>query len=76
MRTAPGHLGRGVGRALLSHIVSIAQDRSYRRLSLETGSGDAFAAAVQLYERAGFQPCEPFADYVDNEFSRFYTLVL
>jgi putative acetyltransferase len=76
MRTAPDHLGRGVGRALLAHIVSTAEQRSYRRLSLETGTGDAFAAAIHLYESVGFRRGGPFADYVDNEFSQFFTLDL
>lgn len=74
MRTAPDHLGRGVGRTLLTHIVSVAQQRSYQRLSLETGTGDAFAAAIHLYESFGFRRCEAFDDYVDNEFSQFFTL--
>jgi putative acetyltransferase len=76
MRTAPDHLGRGVGRALLTHIASTARQRSYLRLSLETGTGDAFAAAIHLYESFGFRRCGPFADYVDNEFSQFFTLEL
>jgi putative acetyltransferase len=76
MRTAPDYLGRGVGRALLSHIVSTAEQRAYRRLSLETGTGDAFAVAIRLYERAGFRRCGPFGDYVDNDFSQFFTLEL
>jgi putative acetyltransferase len=76
MRTAPDHLGRGVGRAILEHITATAQQRSYRRLSLETGTGDSFAAAVHLYESSGFQRCDPFGSYEDNDFSRFFTLSL
>lgn len=76
MRTAPTHLGRGVGRAMLAHLASTARTRGYRRLSLETGTGDAFAAAIRLYESFGFRRCAAFADYVDNEFSQFFTLEL
>lgn len=76
MRTADEHLGKGVGRTMLDHIVSTAVGRGYRRLSLETGSTPAFAAAIHLYETAGFSTCEPFAGYPDNEFSRFFTLEL
>jgi putative acetyltransferase len=73
MRTAPGALGRGVGRAILHHIVAEARSRGYRRLSLETGSTDPFAAALKLYESEGFIPCGPFGDYQDTPFTRFFT---
>lgn len=76
MRTAESHLGRGVGRAMLEHIVTTARLRGYRRLSLETGSGPAFDAARRLYERYGFEATGPFADYGPDPFSRFYTLRL
>lgn len=76
MRTAPEHLGEGVGRAILGHIVETARARGYRQLSLETGTGESFDAAIKLYESAGFERCGPFADYVDNAFSQFFTLAL
>ncbi len=76
MRTAEAHLGKRVGSEMLSHIVEIAKQCGYLRLSLETGSTDAFAAAIRLYERFGFVPCEPFGDYTPDPFSRFFTLVL
>lgn len=76
MRTATDSLGRGVGRAILEQITATARQRSYRRLSLETGTGDSFAAAVHLYESVGFQRCGPFGGYKDNGFSRFFALSL
>jgi len=76
MRTAPDHLGRGVGRLLLQHIVEQASERGYERLSLETGAGEPFGAAVHLYEKFGFERCGPFAGYEANEFSQFFTLAL
>ena len=76
MRTAPEHLGHGVGRAVLDHVIVVARERGYERLSLETGTAASFAAAIHLYEQLGFQACGPFADYVDNGFSRFFTLPL
>src|SRR5215469_681056 len=45
MHTAAQHRGRGVAKALLAHIINVGRSRSYRRLSLETGSIDAFAPA-------------------------------
>lgn len=76
MRTATAHLRKGVAAHLLERIVKTARDRGYRRLSLETGSGEAFEAAHRLYERYGFVPTLPFAGYTDDPFSRFFTLIL
>ena len=76
MRTASGHLRKGVASALLEHILSEAGKRSYQRLSLETGSAPAFAPARKMYARFGFLPCEPFADYGPDPHSVFMTRTL
>ncbi len=76
MRTADAFLGRGVGTAILRHILSEARRMGLTRLSLETGSTPAFAAAHRLYVRHGFLPCGPFGSYRDDPFSRFFTLDL
>lgn len=76
MRTAEAHLGRKVGAAMLTHILEVARSRGYTRVSLETGSGEAFAAAHRLYANFGFQPCPPFGDYQPDPFSRCFTLEL
>lgn len=76
MRTAADHLRKGVAAAMLEHIIEEADRRGYRRLSLETGSGPGFDAALALYEKYGFSYCDPFANYTDNPFSRFMTMEL
>jgi len=73
MRTASAHLRKGVAAALMVHILEEARRRSYIRLSLETGSIDAFAPARSLYTRFGFKFCSRFADYVEDRFSVFMT---
>ena len=73
MRTVPEALGRGIGRAMLHHIVEEARSRGYARLSLETGTTEPFAAALHLYRSEGFEPWGPFADYRDIPFSSFLT---
>jgi putative acetyltransferase len=73
MRTASRHLRKGVATGLLAHILEQARRRSYRRISLETGSSDAFAPARTLYARNGFRPCGPFGTYVEDPFSFFMT---
>ena len=76
MRTHADHLRKGVGAMMLTHIISEARERGYRRLSLETGSTEAFIPALALYEAHGFQICPPFADYVEDPFSRFMALAI
>ena len=73
MRTADNALGRGVGKRLLDHLVSIASSEEMTRLSLETGSTEQFAAANRLYEREGFRRCGPFGGYAYTPFTRFFT---
>jgi len=76
MRTAPAHLRKGVAATMLDHLIGEGRRRGYARLSLETGNNAPFAPARAMYERAGFVPCGPFADYSDESFSRYYTLAL
>ncbi len=76
MRTAPGHLRKGVATRLVQHIVQEATRRGYRRLSLETGAMAAFAPAHRLYAHLGFAPCGPFADYTEDPNSVFMTMTL
>ena len=76
MRTPHANRRRGAGRAMLSHILAVARQRGYVRVSLETGSHPAFGAAHSLYRSAGFRECGPFGDYELNPHSVFMTLAL
>jgi putative acetyltransferase len=70
MRTPQSLRRRGAGRAVL------ARRRGYQRLSLETGSMEAFRPALCLYESFGFKHCTAFADYKPDPYSVFMTLKL
>ncbi len=74
MRTTPVHLRKGVAAALLDHMIVVARDRGYRRLSLETGSGIAFNPALSLYRQRGFVDGGAFGDYVPTAFNQFLHL--
>jgi len=76
MRTSSRHLRKGVAKTLLHHIIGEARRRGYRRLSLETGSMEAFEPARALYACAGFLYCGPFAEYIEDPNSVFMTLGL
>jgi putative acetyltransferase len=76
MRTTATARGRGVASALLAHLIDEGRRSGYRCLLLETGSQDFFAAARRLYERAGFAPVPPFADYTEDPNSVYLRLDL
>tara|TARA_R110002072_G_scaffold215499_1_gene372611 strand:- start:549 stop:1004 length:456 start_codon:yes stop_codon:yes gene_type:complete len=76
MRTHLAHLRKGVAAALVEHIIAEARARNYYRLSLETGSGPAFDAALALYRRYGFVEGAAFGDYEKSDFNQFFHLVL
>jgi putative acetyltransferase len=76
MRTHPDYLGRGAGACILRAIIASASSRGLRRLSLETGSGDAFAAALALYQRYGFEEGEAYSTHRKTEFNHFLHLTL
>ena len=76
MRTDPRRLRRGVGAAILEHIIGVAEARGLRRLSLETGSGPAFEPALALYRKRGFVDGEAFGGYQRSAFNQFLHLAL
>lgn len=76
MRTRSSYLRRGVGQAVLDEIVRTARLRGYSHLYLETGTGDAFAAAHALYLRNGFVWNGPFGAYTATDFNVFMVKAL
>jgi putative acetyltransferase len=76
MHTSESARGEGVGRAMVGHLLAVAADRGYQRVSLETGTMDAFAPARSLYTAFGFEPCAPFGEYTDNPHSAYMTIDL
>jgi putative acetyltransferase len=76
MHTAESARRTGIGRAMLQHLLAVARQGGYARVSLETGSMEAFAPARALYASEGFQPCEPIPGYGPSVNSMFMTLDL
>jgi putative acetyltransferase len=74
MRTADGYQRRGLAARILKRILEEARRRRYARLSLETGTNEAFFPAVTLYQKYGFRECGPFGNYGPDPYSRFFTL--
>jgi putative acetyltransferase len=76
MHTVGAARRQGIGRRMLEHLIEVAREAGYRRLSLETGSMAEFAPARALYASAGFELCEPFGDYRASPNSTYMTLRL
>jgi len=76
MRTHPDYLRRGIGRQILETILAKARTSKMKQLSLETGSGEAFEAALKMYRAYGFENGEQFGDYEASEFNQFLHLDL
>ena len=76
MHTDRSNRRKGVGSAMLGHIVDRARQMGLSRLSLETGSWAYFDPARALYRRHGFAECPPFGNYVPDPNSVFMTLEL
>jgi putative acetyltransferase len=74
MHTRESERGRGVGRALVEHILAVARGAGYRRVSLETGTTEDFVAARALYASVGFEPCGAFGDYQPSPYNTFMSI--
>ena len=70
MRTRPDCVRRGIATRMLDALITLARQRKMVRLSLETGSGNAFAPALALYSKRGFVNGPAFADYRPTEFNQ------
>lgn len=73
MHTTEAARRRGIGREMVEHLLALARDRGFGRVSIETGSQAAFAPARALYASAGFEPCGPFGPYVASPNTAFMT---
>lgn len=76
MHTVQSVRRRGVGSAMLRHIIASARAGGMSRLSLETGSWHYFQPARTLYKSHGFVESPSFGDYVPDPNSVFMSLNL
>jgi putative acetyltransferase len=67
MHTLAKSRGSGVGKEMVAHIEDFAKTSGVKRISLETGTNEAFKPARELYKSLGYQSCEAFGDYVLSE---------
>ena len=67
MHTLAKYRGSGVGKAMVAHIEDFARSSGIERMSLETGTNEAFKPARELYKSLGYNSCDAFGDYVLSE---------
>ena len=67
MHTLAKSRGLGVGKAIVAHIEDFARSSGIERISLETGTSEAFKPARELYNSLGYESCDAFGDYVLSE---------
>ena len=72
----PDHVRRGVATLLLDPIIAEVRMAGMTRLSLETGIGPVFNAALALYRKRGFVDGEAFSDCRRSAFNQFLHLPL
>ena len=66
----------GNGPKIIDHLINEAKKLNIKRLSLETGAGDFFLNARILFNKCGFEACEPFCHYKNDINSVYMTMLI
>ena len=74
IRVSDKFRNKGNGLKIINHLINEAKKLNVRRLSLETGAGDFFLTARELFSKCGFEPCEPFSHYKKDINSIYMTM--
>jgi putative acetyltransferase len=69
MFVLPEFRGLKIGRRLLDELESCARASGLKLIRLETGISQP--EALGLYEKAGYQYCDPFGNYIEDPLSIF-----
>lgn len=70
----PSYRNRGYGSWQLQRAIGIFRERGFGCVRVSTGADSFFAASRRMYEKNGFQQCEPVQD--THEAMVFYSLEL
>tara|TARA_Y100001970_G_scaffold5365_1_gene6099 strand:- start:1447 stop:1902 length:456 start_codon:yes stop_codon:yes gene_type:complete len=76
IRVANEFRKKGVGSRIINHLIEEAKKLKITKLSIETGAGEFFLPARNLFSKFGFKDCPPFAHYKKDPNSCYYTLDL
>ena len=76
IRVSDKFRSKGNGLKIINHLINEAKKLNVKRLSLETGAGDFFLSARELFNKCGFTPCEPFSHYKNDVNSVYMTMLI
>lgn len=74
--TSKAARGKGIGAAIVRHLIAEARAAGYQQIFLETGNDAASAAARAVYEKLGFSYRGPFGDYGEDPLSAYMEATL
>jgi putative acetyltransferase len=76
IRVANKYRKTGIGEKIIDHLIEESKKLEISKLSIETGAGDFFLPARNLFSKFSFKECLPFAHYKEDPNSCYYTLNL
>ena len=76
IRVSDKFRNKGNGSKVINHLINEAKKLNIKRLSLETGAGNFFLTARQLFNKCGFKACAPFSHYKKDINSVYMTLLI
>jgi len=75
IRLADKFRKKGNGIKIMKHLIDETKKLNIKKISIETGAGDFFKPARELFLSYGFKTCEPFAHYKKDFNSVYYEYV-
>ena len=67
---------KGNGIKVIEHLIDEAKKLDIKKISLETGAGNFFKPARELFILCGFKTCEPFAHYKKDVNSVYMSTII
>jgi putative acetyltransferase len=67
---------KGYGLEVINHLINEARKLNIKQLSLETGAGNFFLNARELFAKCGFKTCEPFSHYEKDVNSVYMNMLI
>ena len=76
IRLADKFRKKGNGIKIIKHLIEEAKKLNIKKISLETGAGNFFKPARELFILCGFKTCEPFAHYKKDVNSVYMSTII